>query len=659
MNILQSLKISLKKLKFNKGKSLFVIIPIALMYTIIVIGSSEATSLMTVAHNSIFSPIQSQNEVIELNKNTSQNFRNIIEGNTSTGYTTADNTIISAIPNIEKTNQVQVLPISPITSTDIFKDKTININSISGLDEEFAKTYTDKAFTYDPTSTEAIPIILNANDFAEIYEDWQGKNEISIDFSANADPASAANLSSQSPVKTRAIPYTNEDLIGKTITINFGGLDKIYDIKEESTTTGFKYTKKTDAELSSETETRKNDLSKYWDYTKISTPLSYKFIVVGISKGTDKTKTFVPLTFSKKLLADYFTNEVSARNGTTMASTELNTKYTGIVYDGVTLQNDSTNATFARLRNQVNAQVSTQFNQINSQISSQNSAISNQNNRIRNFNAETNRINAERGQGRIGGFAARPGLSTLSYINTLNTSSVKITFPGSETTYTVPGLIYTKDRTSNEVTGENKDLASKEIPIESTTILIKVNSVANREGVITALNSKGYTLQDFSQYKQYNQLETYLYLVINVASGIFMAVTALFILINMAKFVSESRKEIGIFRAIGATRGDIRLIFILQSLSYIVISTLLGLILGVGITLGISSLMASSAQSLINTAVGSSIVLSGSIAQSSFMSFNYMTLGIYTALLLLVTLIVSLIPSNQAAKVSPVEAIRN
>ena len=59
MNIFQALKLAFKKIKFNKGKSLFVIIPIALMVAIIVLASSEAISLINVAHNSIFSPIQS------------------------------------------------------------------------------------------------------------------------------------------------------------------------------------------------------------------------------------------------------------------------------------------------------------------------------------------------------------------------------------------------------------------------------------------------------------------------------------------------------------------------------------------------------------------------------------------------------------------------
>ena len=41
MNFFQAQKLGLKKIKFSKGKSLFVIIPIALMFAIIVVAASE------------------------------------------------------------------------------------------------------------------------------------------------------------------------------------------------------------------------------------------------------------------------------------------------------------------------------------------------------------------------------------------------------------------------------------------------------------------------------------------------------------------------------------------------------------------------------------------------------------------------------------------
>jgi hypothetical protein len=54
LNIFQAQKFSLKKISFNKGKSLFVIIPVSLLFAIIVVGASQAKNLIVVAHIEVF-----------------------------------------------------------------------------------------------------------------------------------------------------------------------------------------------------------------------------------------------------------------------------------------------------------------------------------------------------------------------------------------------------------------------------------------------------------------------------------------------------------------------------------------------------------------------------------------------------------------------------
>jgi ABC-type antimicrobial peptide transport system permease subunit len=358
-------------------------------------------------------------------------------------------------------------------------------------------------------------------------------------------------------------------------------------------------------------------------------------------------------------MSDYLGSAISARNSTEIPVADQNATYTGLVYDGVALTSDSTSTVFAGIRNQVNNQVATQIDDVNKQIANQNQEINNANQRNRQISREFQAgAGGVPGGGPMRGF---PGFQSInSTISQLDSSSIKVSYEGMAISYNIPGLVYNKDRTSGEVAGEYKSFdLTQQVPLPSTAILVKISDLNSREQVVSDLNSKGYSYQDFSQYKQFSQLESYLYLGLNVASIVFMAITALFILINMAKFVSEGKKEIGIFRAIGATKGDIRLIFILQSLSYILISIFLGALIGIGSVLLISGLMINSAQSFINTAVGKSVILSQGVSQMDFMGFNYQLIAIYIGILIVVTLIVSLIPSSQAARVSPVEAIRN
>ncbi|WKZ30441.1 MAG: FtsX-like permease family protein [Candidatus Dojkabacteria bacterium] len=648
MNIFQAQSLGLKKIRFNKGKSLFVILPVAILFAIIVIASSEAQNIINVAHNNIFSPIQGQNEVLEITKNTMQmpGLQDLSDSE-STGFTEDDIKNISAIENVEKASLISQLPISRIKTSSLFDNKKVTISALAGLDPEYAKLYTDKSFEY--LEGQPIPIVLNANDFYEIYEDWQGQTEIAINFTRGGANSEA---SSQSPIKNRAISYSRDELIGKIITIEFGGLADLPTYTQEPSSTGFTFKLKSAETLVAEEESRKTAISKYWEYDKISKPLSYEFVVVGISEGSDKTMAYVPSSFANSLMTTYVSNEMTARNGTTMPSEEYNATYTGLVYDGVTLGSDSASQIFAGIRNQVTGQVRNQFAEVNRQIDSQNRQIS----RANSQNAQGGQFQAAPGQGGMQPIR----IQRISGIGNLDPGAISITFPGAATSYEIPGLVFQKDRTAGGLTGEYRDFnLEEEIPLTSNKVIVKMSSVTAREQVVSALNDTGYTYQDFSMYKEFSTLESYLHLVLNIASGIFMVITALFVLINMAKFVSESKKEIGIFRAIGASKMDIRVIFILQSLLYIALSLVLGGILGgIGI-LALSNIMVSSSQMFITNTLGSSITLAQTISAAQFLSLNLQMVTMYSAALLAVTLFISLIPAEQAAKVSPVEAIRN
>jgi len=611
------------------------------MFAIIVVAASEAQNIITVARNNIFSPIEGQNLVLELTKTTNP----LDTSTTSTSYTSDDTSAVSSIENVEKASLISQLPLQNVMTSDLFSDKEVTISSIAGLDSEYASLYTNQGFSY--TEGQAIPIILNANDFYETTEDWQGKTELTVAMGPNRDTSTSTD---QNPVRTSAITYNRDELIGKTITVNIGGLADLTSYTATPSSTGLVYKQKTDDELKAEENSRKDAISKYWDYEKIKTPLTYTFVVVGVSQGTDKTTAYVPTAFASKLMKDYIQNEVSARNGTAIPSEDQNSVYAGLTYDGVSLVNDSTSQLFAGLRRQVLGQVQNQFNSVNEQIAQQNRNIARANQQMQQQSGDVRGLPP----------GASINFQKIGSIGSLNAGSISVTFPGSSSSYTIPGLVYQKDRTAGNITGEYKSFdMTQDIPLSSNKMVVKVSSVSVRDSVVSALNEKGYTYQDFSQYKQFAQLENYLTMALNVAGVIFMVVTALFILINMAKFVSESRKEIGIFRAIGASKNTIRILFVLQALGYILIATILGSLLGLGIIYGLSSLMASGVQQFIYTTLQQSITLTNTVVTGDFVGINFPLIGIYFGTMALITLIVSLIPAEQAAKVSPVEAIRN
>ncbi|HOK17616.1 MAG TPA: FtsX-like permease family protein [Candidatus Paceibacterota bacterium] len=127
----------------------------------------------------------------------------------------------------------------------------------------------------------------------------------------------------------------------------------------------------------------------------------------------------------------------------------------------------------------------------------------------------------------------------------------------------------------------------------------------------------------------------------------------------MGKFITEGKKEIGILRAVGATKSDIKKIFITQAFIYVLIGYLIGLILGVGLNFAIASPAKTWFDSFINQTIKESFGVANPVSTSIFSNINLQALGIYTAILLVITILVSLILATKASNISPVEAIRS
>ena len=70
--------------------------------------------------------------------------------------------------------------------------------------------------------------------------------------------------------------------------------------------------------------------------------------------------------------------------------------------------------------------------------------------------------------------------------------------------------------------------------------------------------------------------------------AVIFAVSCLFVWSTMSRVISDSRREIGVFRAVGATRRDVLSIFLLQAILLGVAGAALGVVSGFGLAAGIS-----------------------------------------------------------------------
>lgn len=616
MKITDSININFKKLKARKSKALFLIIPITILAGLSVIVSSQIMNIKNAVDEAVFGTIENQSRVLQITKdNTSDNndprqFLNPQE----TQFSESDVETIESIDNVESAVIDSALPIQNLNTSDLFDGKTISLSNLTGISPELASLYTDRSFEY--TDSEAIPIVINATNFVENYEDWGGETEIEINMedmrqrreAGTEDSQSGNTIENQSPNKTRNIEYNKDDLIGKEFTVSVGGFEADSTFTTERTDTGMKFVKLTQDELDEKEATRNETISKYWDYDKLKTPITYKFVVVGVLEDSSTRSSYIPVDAGNQIIHDYIQHQLDSRNSTEISTDVLNSTYLGLTYDGTELS--SAGNVFGTLR------------------------------------------------GRFGpGLGIGPGGGDFRP-DDHGSQSTTTTTTASES-YTVPGLVIeTTDEDSPEVVGlyTDADVYTKAFHYGQTVTLI-ITDASKRDSVIKALNDNGYAYQDFGNQDVISNLQSSL----NKATIGFTALFILFIigviLLTMSKFVSESRKEIGIFRAIGMTKMDIKVMFVLQALLYTGIGYAVGLIIGICLNAVSSPLINSWFQNFVNSTLSQTYGVVNQVSTTAFSSVNWFALIAYTIVLIIVAFIISLIPATRASNVSPVEAI--
>jgi putative ABC transport system permease protein len=136
-------------------------------------------------------------------------------------------------------------------------------------------------------------------------------------------------------------------------------------------------------------------------------------------------------------------------------------------------------------------------------------------------------------------------------------------------------------------------------------------------------------------------------MMVNISS-LFALFIGMFIIYNaFAIAVTQRRSEIGILRALGATRRQIRWLFLGESAVTGLVGSVLGLLVGLVIARGI----AASIGALISDVYG--------VAQrADEIATSPATLGLALVIGIVTSVIAALIPSQQAARVDPVQALQ-
>lgn len=128
--------------------------------------------------------------------------------------------------------------------------------------------------------------------------------------------------------------------------------------------------------------------------------------------------------------------------------------------------------------------------------------------------------------------------------------------------------------------------------------------------------------------------------------GIFALATAGFIILNSFRtVVAERRRDVGMLRAIGAKRGTIVGMFLVESLFQGAFGTALGIAAGWGMAASLFAFMAPIFQSMVHIRLGGLVFTPATWAEAIFLGIG-------------VTVAAAIIPALSAGRVTPMEAMR-
>lgn len=602
MSLKNIISLNFKKLKAKPRKAMFLIVPVTVLVALSVIVSSQIENIRSAMDHAVLDTMANQYTLLRLVKEKEESgpggfFReqSSFEKNR---FTNTDVANIESMDGVSAASLEEVLPINNTYTQDLFDGKSIELDNISSLIASGAGLYTEESFEY--SAEEAIPIILNASSFKYNYQDWSEGNTITVDMTVPERGEQQEPPSRRTTVeKSESISYEKEDLIGKNITINFGSLDEIANFTTtfDRETRQVTIAKLTDEEYQAKVDERKTAISQYWDYDKISTPISYKFTVVGIIEDEGNTQNYVPSEFMDVLMHDLINREMNARTET-IPTDVLNADFLGMTYNGDELTNNL-NSVFGQVGN------------------------------------------------RFGGERMRePGSTgTPEEVNFL--------------AYNIPGLVINVDD-SNTVTGtlDDADIYSKTTKY-GDSLNIVLNDITDRDDIVKALNKAGYAYQDMNDLEVVEKLASTLNKISEGFMLTFIVLLVSIIILTMSRFVAESTREIGIYRAIGMRKTAVLAMFLVQAVLCIFIAYVIGGVVGLVSNYLVGNIVSVWFNSFVKETISQTVAVTTSIDESLFYKINWLKIGIYTIILVVSSFLASIMPAIFASKISPVEAIKN
>ncbi|GFH40120.1 ABC transporter ATP-binding protein/permease [Lactococcus insecticola] len=194
----------------------------------------------------------------------------------------------------------------------------------------------------------------------------------------------------------------------------------------------------------------------------------------------------------------------------------------------------------------------------------------------------------------------------------------------------------------------SKTFAAKNVVSDANVIVPTIDDSHNVDKVIKKIQAlKTDDKKDFVTFslstvlKPINTITSIVSIVLALIAGISLLVSLMMIIATTYMSVAERTKEIGILRALGARKGDIRLLFVVETVLLGLASAALGII------------VAFIGEAGVNAAV------SGLLDKYNIIQVSVSAVLGSVVIAIVIALFASLMPAGKAAKLNPIEALSN
>jgi ABC-type lipoprotein export system ATPase subunit/ABC-type antimicrobial peptide transport system permease subunit len=222
--------------------------------------------------------------------------------------------------------------------------------------------------------------------------------------------------------------------------------------------------------------------------------------------------------------------------------------------------------------------------------------------------------------------------------------TVKLTAKVSGITATANSMGMASDNYVNTATLTSA-MKDANVSTAATSVAVNIDHLDNVKSVTKKINkletSNKRQFSATSVSSMIGTIQTYVSLATNVLAAIAaisLVVSALMIIVTMYMSVSARTKEIGILRALGESKRNVRQLFISESLIIGVLSAVLATVLA-----------------LIGEVVTNSLL--SSIANFAFVQITFGNVVTVFVIALIISLLAAMLPARSAAKLNPIDAL--